>query len=234
MEPDRQAVISQLADLICAVECSHPLRVAIDGVDAAGKTMLADELVVPLQTMGRVVIRASVDGFHNPRTVRYQRGADSPEGYYRDSFNHGAILRAVLNPLGPDGNRKIRRTGFDFRADEPTNQLRIEVPEVAILLFDGVFLWHPTLKSYWDFLIFVEVDFNISIARAVARKPRIIIFDEATNALDSDTEDMIMQTIYNIKKDITIFIVAHRVTTLKKCNKIIKLEEGKVRVVRQL
>ena len=169
MEPDRQAVISQLADLICAVECSHPLRVAIDGVDAAGKTMLADELVVPLQTMGRVVIRASVDGFHNPRTVRYQRGADSPEGYYRDSFNHGAILRAVLNPLGPDGNRKIRRTGFDFRADEPTNQLRIEVPEVAILLFDGVFLWHPTLKSYWDFLIFVEVDFNISIARAVAR-----------------------------------------------------------------
>jgi ATP-binding cassette, subfamily B, bacterial PglK len=75
---------------------------------------------------------------------------------------------------------------------------------------------------------------RIGIARALYEKSDVIIFDEATNALDSDTEDMIMQTIYNIKKDITIFIVAHRVTTLKKCNKIIKLEEGKVRVVRQL
>jgi len=90
------------------------VRVAIDGVDAAGKTMLADELAVPIVERGRTVIRAAVDGFHNPRPARYRRGADSPEGYYRDSFDYAAILRDLLIPLGPEGNRQYRRGDVIF------------------------------------------------------------------------------------------------------------------------
>ena len=57
------------------------LRVGIDGVDGAGKTTLADTLADALEAAGIAVIRASVDGFHHPRAVRYRLGRESPEGF---------------------------------------------------------------------------------------------------------------------------------------------------------
>ena len=93
------------------------MRVGIDGVDGAGKTILADELAEPVKGHGRPVIRASIDGFHNPRVVRYRLGKESPEGYFRDSFNHDLLKSHLLTPLGPDGSRRIRRAAFDYKAD---------------------------------------------------------------------------------------------------------------------
>ncbi len=78
----RDEVLGELARRIVQVKRPHPIRVAIDGVDAAGKTMLADELVAPIEGLGRSVIRASIDGFHNPAAVRYRRGNTDPEGYF--------------------------------------------------------------------------------------------------------------------------------------------------------
>jgi len=49
---------------------------------------LADVLAAPLARLGRPVIRASIDGFHNPGAIRYARGKFSPEGYYFDSFDY--------------------------------------------------------------------------------------------------------------------------------------------------
>jgi uridine kinase len=85
---ERSALLEQLSSEIQLVRADHPIRVAIDGVDAAGKTFLADELVEPLAKSGREVIRASIDGFHRPRAERMHRGPESPEGYYLDSFDH--------------------------------------------------------------------------------------------------------------------------------------------------
>ena len=68
---------------------------------------------------------------------------------------------------------------------------------------------------------------RIGIARALYKKASVIIFDEATSALDSDTETSVMRSIINLNKEITIIIVAHRLTTLKDCSNIIELSEGK-------
>jgi uridine kinase len=73
----RQDTLDQLAGRISALEPAHPVRVAIDGVDAAGKTMLADELARVLGARARPVIRASIDGFHRPRAERYRQGSGS-------------------------------------------------------------------------------------------------------------------------------------------------------------
>ena len=67
----RMAALAQLAEQIAGIERLHPVRVAIDGIDAAGKTRLADELVKPVRGHGRQVLRASLDGFHRPRAERY-------------------------------------------------------------------------------------------------------------------------------------------------------------------
>jgi uridine kinase len=165
----REQLLSVLAHRISAVGRTHPVRVAIDGVDAAGKTTLAEELVAPIETLGRPVIRASIDGFHNSAEIRYRRGRSSAEGYYRDSFDRAGLVEVLLAPLGPGGTRRYRRAMFDVRADAPVDATDQEASADAILLFDGVFLQVPELRPHWDYSIFVRASFETTVARAEQR-----------------------------------------------------------------
>ena len=165
----RVQLLDELAHRIVHIERPHPIRVAIDGVDAAGKTTLAEDLVTPLQACGRPVIRASIDGFHHPAHRRYQRGSASPEGYYRDSFNYQALIESLLAPLGLGGSRWYRAAVFDFRLDAAVQVPLCVAESNAVLLFDGVFLLRPELRSYWEFIIFVETAFEVTLVRAQQR-----------------------------------------------------------------
>jgi ATP-binding cassette subfamily B protein len=69
---------------------------------------------------------------------------------------------------------------------------------------------------------------RIAIARALYKKASVIIFDEATSALDTETESSVMEAITSLSEDITIIIVAHRLSTLKSCSNIIELSDGKI------
>ena len=69
---------------------------------------------------------------------------------------------------------------------------------------------------------------RISIARALYKNPEILVLDEATSALDYDTEAKIMEEIYEIASDKTLIIVAHRLSTIQGCDKIIELRDGKM------
>jgi len=169
MTKTRQDVLADVAARIVAVRRPHPLRVSIDGVDAAGKTMLADELVSVITQLGRPAIRASIDGFHNPQATRRRRGSVSPEGYFHDSFNHAALIEALLQPLGPGGSGLFRRAVFDFRTDQPVAATVEKASRDAVLLFDGVFLLRHELRAYFDFSVFVRADFAVTMRRAEQR-----------------------------------------------------------------
>ncbi len=69
---------------------------------------------------------------------------------------------------------------------------------------------------------------RISIARALYHDPEVLIFDEATSALDNETEARLMATIDDISADRTVIMVAHRLTTLQKCDSIIVMNKGRV------
>jgi ATP-binding cassette subfamily B protein len=69
---------------------------------------------------------------------------------------------------------------------------------------------------------------RIGIARALYKQATVIIFDEATSALDSKTEKEVMMAIENLNQDLTILIIAHRLTTLQHCDKIVQLECGQM------
>lgn len=71
---------------------------------------------------------------------------------------------------------------------------------------------------------------RISIARALYAKPQILIFDEATSSLDVGNENIIRQTITTLHGEITTIIIAHRLSTVEHCDKIIWLENGKIRM----
>ena len=69
---------------------------------------------------------------------------------------------------------------------------------------------------------------RIGIARALYKRASVLVFDEATSALDNETEAAVMGAIERLQRDLTILIIAHRVTTVAMCDKVIKLDGGEV------
>lgn len=69
---------------------------------------------------------------------------------------------------------------------------------------------------------------RIGIARALYKEAKLLVLDEATSALDNETEESVMTSIENLHDDLTIIIVAHRLSTLKKCDFIVNLKNGEI------
>jgi uridine kinase len=171
-----EAHASLLHRLAAAIAGLHPdriVRVAIDGVDGAGKTTLADALAPVVSRQGRPPIRASVDDFHHPQAVRYARGRYSPDGYYFDSYDYDAFRGLLLDPLSPGGSRQFIARSFDYRIDQPFAPDLQQAKPAAALIVDGIFLQRPELKPYWDLSIFLKVDFEVSIPRGAQRGPAL-------------------------------------------------------------
>lgn len=179
MSEIREALLDRLAETIAILHADRRIRIAIDGVDGAGKTMLADALAPLVIAKGRPVIRASVDGFHNPRAIRYARGRYSPDGFFLDSYDYPAFRGLLLDPLGPDGSGNYVAKHFDHRTDQSVAAQPQQAPPAAALIVDGIFLHRPELRDCWDLSIFLQVDFANSMARNAVR-------DGTPEALDPD------------------------------------------------
>jgi uridine kinase len=125
-----------LAVVVDSLARDERVLVAFDGPDAAGKTWLADS-VAKLTSVP--VVRASVDGFHNPAAVRLQRGWQSAEGCY-----------------------------CDYQTDRPRTHWA-RVGSHAALLVDGVFLLRPELSGEWTLRVYLHVPEHVTLTRALQR-----------------------------------------------------------------
>ena len=144
-------------------------RCAVDGVDGAGKTTFADELGSVLEARGVPVIRASVDGFHNVPADRHRLGKSSPEGFFRCSYDYDRLREALLDPLRPGGDGRYVRALYDVWAESPVTAAEETAEPGSILVIDGIFLHRPELRGYWDYSIFLDVRFDVSMPRCARR-----------------------------------------------------------------
>lgn len=169
MTAERRAVIGAIAGLIYAPGLGHPVRVAIDGVTAAGKTTFADELAAEVAARGRPSIRISMDGYHQPRARRHRRGRYSAQGYYEDAYDFSSLRERVLVPLGPAGDRRYCPAIIDLASDEALgHQTSVAAPN-AVLIVDGTFLLRPELIHHWDQCVFLNTPFAEALARGLSR-----------------------------------------------------------------
>ena len=166
---DGDMSIAAIADALAERRPGHTLRVAVDGRTAAGKTTFAARLADALRSRGREVLQAGIDGFHNPRAVRYARGRMSAEGYYRDARDLPTLRAWLLEPLGPGGSGRYATASLDLETDTSLEPQWREAPQDLILIVDGTFLQRPELSECWDSVIFLHVGAEVSRARGTAR-----------------------------------------------------------------
>lgn len=141
--------------------------IAIDGVDASGKTTFAKELAENLRAINKEVLVVSIDNFHQSKSFRYQRGENSAEGYYYDSYQYDVFIRNCIEPY-KNGLKSILTKCFDLDKD-------CEVIEFAainsdtILIVEGIFLHRDEIFKIWDYSIYLDISAETSLVRNIKR-----------------------------------------------------------------
>lgn len=151
------------------VALPSPALIAMDGVDGAGKTTFASKLAPAVERAGRPAVIVHEDDFLAPREVRYRLGRESPQGYFRDSYDLAALIARVLDPVRPGGNRRVQRRVFNYRTDSPVEASVEEVPTNGVVIVEGLFLHRDELVTLWDWSVLLDVPFTETVRRMAHR-----------------------------------------------------------------
>ena len=115
------------------------------------------------------MVRASVDGFHNDLETRYRRGRDSPEGFWLDSYDNARFINELLVPFAAGPGASFRRAIHDIDTDQAIEAPLEMVEPESILIVDGIFMHRDELVDNWEFSVFLDADFDISVGRMAQR-----------------------------------------------------------------
>jgi ATP-binding cassette subfamily B protein/ATP-binding cassette subfamily C protein len=183
-------------------------KIAITGESGGGKSTLVDIIIgIHKPISGKVYIDDTVITDENIRSWRKKIGYIPQSIYLFD----GTVSENVSFGSIPD-DEKIKKALqmaniWDFLASK-----------------DGV----NTLVGEGGIQLSGGQQQRIGIARALYDDPDVLILDEATSALDTDTEQKIMDEIYNVSVNKTLIVIAHRLSTVERCGRRIRIENGKI------
>lgn len=164
------ALVTDIADLALAIRRGHPVRIAVEGRSAAGKSTFADALAEALRPSGRQVLRAGIDDFHPPgHGARSAAGGYTPQTLYDEGFDYAAFRQLLLDRLGPGGDRRVRLALHDSLRDRTIEGAAATAAADALVVVDGAFLLRPELRGAWELVIWLDIGFETMIRRAIAR-----------------------------------------------------------------
>ena len=183
------------------------------GTTGSGKTTIIDTILGLLETQkgvlevdGKIITKQNLRSWQ--RSIGYV-----PQNIYLSDDTVAANIAFGVEPKDID-QRAIEKASkianlHEFVMDELTNRYQTIIGERGVRLSGGQRQ-------------------RIAIARALYRNPQVLILDEATSALDNETEKAVMDAVNNLSKSLTIIIIAHRLNTVKNCDIIFKLKNGKL------
>ena len=187
--------------------------VGLVGATGSGKTTTVDIILGLLEAQkGTLEVDGKIITKQNSRSWQQSIGYVPQHIYLSDDTIAGNIALGV-DPIDIDQEviEKVCKIAnlHNFVMDELPNKYLTSVGERGVRLSGGQRQ-------------------RIGIARALYHNPKVLILDEATSALDNETEKAVMDAIDNLSKDITIILIAHRLNTVKNCDIIFKLENGRL------
>lgn len=185
--------------------------VALIGTSGAGKTTLADVILGVLKPeTGRILVDG-IDVFEHIHSWHMLLGY-IPQTIYLmdDSIRNNVTFGIPENEISEAQIwRALREAQMEDFVKGLENGLDTMVGERGVRLSGGQRQ-------------------RIGIARALYSNPQILVLDEATSALDNETEAAVMEAIDNLQKSKTLIIIAHRLTTIRNCDYIYEVSEGKI------
>ena len=193
---------------------SAKTTVGIIGTTGSGKTTLIDIILGLLDAQeGTLEVDSKIINKQNLRSWQSSIGY-VPQHIFLSDDTIAANIAFGLNPKEINQDLIIKASKIanlhDFVSNELPEKYQTIVGERGVRLSGGQRQ-------------------RIGIARALYYKPSFLILDEATSALDNQTEQAVMEAVYNLREDITIVIISHRLNTVKNCDKIIVLEKGEIK-----
>ncbi|WP_454048460.1 uridine kinase [Cellulomonas sp. Marseille-Q8402] len=137
-----------LAGLAAAADAGEDRRwrVLVDGAPPTRPGALADALVEPLRVRGHAAVRVSAGDFLRPAGVRWEHGREDPDALLDDALDTGALIREVLDPLGPGGDGRYLPALWDAERERSARAERTGTAPGTVLLLDGGLLlgrWLP-------------------------------------------------------------------------------------------
>jgi len=189
-------------------------KIGIVGITGSGKTTIVDIILGLLDAQqGILEVDDKVINKQNCRTWQKSIGYVPQQIYLSDDTISANIAFGIdLKNISQDAVQRAAKIAnlHEFIINELPLKYQTTVGERGIRLSGGQRQ-------------------RIGIARALYHNPQVLILDEATNALDNLTEQSVMEEVYSISKNITVIMIAHRLTTVKKCDSIILLDKGEVK-----
>lgn len=187
-------------------------RVGFIGATGSGKSTLVDILMGLLQpTDGYLMVDGKKISAHNRRAWQ-KHIAHVPQAIFLADASIAENI-AFGVPIGNINMSRVRLAARQAQISEVIEswdlQYETSVGERGIKLSGGQRQ-------------------RIGIARALYKQADVLIFDEATSALDNETEQAVMNTIDNLGSQLTVLLIAHRLTTLRNCSQVIELQDGKI------
>lgn len=197
------------------INLSIPARsnIGLVGTTGSGKTTIVDIILgLLLPQKGTLAVDEKVITEHNVRAWQQSIGYVPQHIYLSDNSIEANIAFGVDHKeINKDMVKKVSKIAnlHQFVVDELPKKYQTLIGERGVRLSGGQRQ-------------------RIGIARALYHNPKVLILDEATSALDNQTEKAVMDAIINFSKNITIIIIAHRLSTVKRCDNIFLIEGGKI------
>ena len=187
--------------------------IGIIGTSGAGKSTLADIImgILPIDD-GEIIVDNTKLTENNFPSFRKNIGYVPQEPKILDK-NFRENVAWGIEPNEIDDNRVIKVLKLAQIYDFIINNYKEGIYAEAIIASNGISQGQKQ---------------RLALARALYRDPEILILDEATSSLDVEVENEIIKTLSEIKKEKTIIAIAHRLSTLKHCNKLFYMKEGKI------
>ena len=187
--------------------------IGLVGVTGCGKTTTVDIILGLLEAhKGTLEVDGQVISKKNIKSWQRSIGYVSQQIYLSDDTVASNIAFGVnKKKINLDIVKKVSKIAnlHEFVMDELPQQYQTPIGERGVRLSGGQRQ-------------------RIGIARALYNDPKVLILDEATNALDNETEEAVMDAVNKLSNKITIILIAHRLNTVKNCNTIFRIDKGEI------
>lgn len=198
------------------LEIQRGERIGLIGSTGSGKSTTVDILMgLLVPTAGRIMVDSSDlhDPAHPERLVAWRASiAHVPQSIYlADSSIAENIAFGI--PIGQINMMRVRQAAA-----------QAQIASFIQAIPDG----YESFVGERGIRLSGGQRQRIGIARALYRQAQVLVFDEATSALDHETEEAVMNGIEGLSRDLTVILIAHRLSTVQRCDRVIRLSEGTI------